>query len=135
MSVKDAAPVRSNLSLQTIAGALGAVAGIVTTIFGAGIYYESLTVKMNDYINKIETNEKALQALSADLAAAKGSIATLTSFNASLVRGQGDKATPNGTLCPGGSYLEGIHALSSSGGEHGIIYAITLECRKFVAAP
>jgi hypothetical protein len=122
---------KPTLGLQTIAGAIGAIVGVLTTVFGAGIYYQSLASKMNDYMNKIDTNEKVLQATNSDLLAVKSSVSTLASFNSDLARGRVDVIPPDGTLCPAGSYVQGIHAFSQSGGEHGQVYAVTVECRKF----
>lgn len=131
MTIQNAAPDKPGLSLRTIWGVLGAIAGVAATIFSAGVYYQSLTTKLNDYVGKIDANERAIQSLTTELAAVKNSIAAAGALLSNLAHGQVAVAQPNGTLCPPGSYVQGIHALSASGGEHGMVYQVDVECRKF----
>ncbi|KJC53549.1 hypothetical protein [Bradyrhizobium sp. LTSP857] len=127
MTMQNAAPEKSSgPSIQAIWGILGALAGIVTTIFAAGIYYQSMTARLNDYIKKIDANEAAILSL-------KNELAAIVTFKADLIRGHVDPASPDSSnmLCPQGSYVQGIGAASQSGGEHGQIYAVNVVCRRF----
>jgi hypothetical protein len=126
MSVQNAAPERPAFSIQTFSAIIGAVVGVIATIFGAGVYYQNLTTKLNDYVNKIDANERAIQSLTNQLT-------TIATFKADLVRGHVDPAQPDPSnmVCPQGSFVQGIGAASQSGGEHGQIYAVNVVCRRF----
>ena|SRR5437879_218389 len=132
MSVENSAPKRV---VRTIWGVAGAFAGVVATIFGAGVYYQTLTTELTAYIKKIEANERAIQSLSTQLGIAQRSVATLAAFQADLMRGHVEVSSGTSSGCPAGSFMQGIHPSSQSGGEHGQIYAITVECRKFGVNP
>ncbi len=49
MTASGAQPQKS-ISLQAISGAIGALAGIVVSIFGAGVYYEHLRAQLDEYV-------------------------------------------------------------------------------------
>ena len=122
-----------SISLQTVSAILGAIVGVITAIFGAGIYYEHLRQTLSEYVQKVDDNEKAIQSLQTQLTNARTSIAALTTFNTSLLRNE-ERLTPtakDGLGCDKGQYLAGLRFFSESGLEHGAIYNIEMNCRRF----
>jgi hypothetical protein len=133
MSSGNAVSQQRSLSLQTVSAIIGAIVGIVTTIFAAGIYYEHLRETLNEYVQKVDDSANAIKNLKSELAATQGSVSALKTFNTNLIHAT-DKVSPGGTLCKDGQYAVGLRALSESGLEHGAIFQIDIDCRSFGAA-
>jgi hypothetical protein len=50
-------------SLPTITGIVGALVGVISAIFAAGVYYQTAKTQLTDYMHKTDSNTNAIHYL------------------------------------------------------------------------